>query len=293
MNREILGDSELILNADGSVYHLKLRDEHVADTVILVGDQGRVAEVSKFFDVIDSKIQNREFVTHSGSYKGSPITAISTGIGTDNVDIVLNELHAAVNVDPVTRKFKKEFRRLDLIRIGTSGSLQADIPAGAYVVSEFGLGLDGLIYYYNYSFDEVEAPLRAKINDHLNWNPNLSVPYLVKGSPELIEKIGHGMIKGITATASGFYGPQGRHVALPLSNKNMNESLQSFSNGGHRIANFEMETSALYGLGKLLGHRCCTCCLILANREKKEYIENHQEAINNLIRTVLERVVSL
>lgn len=290
MAKEILQDSELILNPDGSVYHLKLRPEHVADTVILVGDQGRVAEVSKFFDRVDHKIQNREFVTHSGTYKGKPITALSTGIGTDNIDIVLNELHAAVNVDLETRTFKEEIKTLNLIRIGTSGSLQADIEAGSHIVSEFGLGLDGLIYYYNYVFDEEEAKLRDAINDHLNWNPDLAVPYLVKGSPKLIEQIGHDMIKGITATATGFYGPQGRKLGLPLSKPDMNEALQSFSSGAHRITNFEMETSALYGLGKLLGHHCCTCCLILANREKKEYITNHQEAMDGLIEGVLGRV---
>lgn len=290
MDQEILQDSELILNQDGSVYHLKLREEHVADTVILVGDQGRVAEVSKFFDRVDHRIQNREFVTHSGIYKGKPITALSTGIGTDNIDIVLNELHAAANIDLTARRFKDSHRQLNLIRIGTSGSLQGDIPAGARIISEYGLGLDGLIYYYNYKFDSEESALRDEINAHLKWDPNLAVPYLVKGSSKLMEQIGHDMTRGITATATGFYGPQGRRLGLPLSNANMNQSLQSFSNGTHRITNFEMETSALYGLGKMLGHHCCTCCLILANREKKEYIENHQEAMDGLIERVLERV---
>ncbi len=290
MNQEILQDSELILNPDGSIYHLKLHEEHVSDTIILVGDQGRVAQVSKYFDRIDSKIQNREFVTHSGIYKGKPVTALSTGIGTDNIDIVLNELHAVVNVDLKTRMFKPTTRQLNLIRIGTSGSLQADIPAGAYVISEFGLGFDGLIYYYNHDFDAEESQLKDKINDHLKWDPQLSVPYVIKGSPKLIEQIGPDMIKGITATASGFYGPQGRKLGLPLSNSVMNETLQSFSDGNRRITNFEMETSALYGLGKLLGHHCCTCCLVLANREKKEYLENHHEAIDDLIKTVLDRI---
>ncbi len=290
MNQEILEDSELILNPDGSIYHLKLREEHVADTIILVGDQGRVAQVSQYFDQIDSKIQNREFVTHSGVYKGKPVTALSTGIGTDNIDIVLNELHAAANIDLTTRQFRNSIRQLNLIRIGTSGSLQADIPAGAHVISEFGLGFDGLIYYYNHEFDQVESQLKDKINDHLKWDPQLAIPYVIKGSSKLIEQIGHDMIKGITATATGFYGPQGRKLGLALSNSGMNETLQSFSDDDKRITNFEMETSALYGLGKLLGHHCCTCCLILANREKKEYIENHQEAMDDLIKTVLNRI---
>jgi len=289
MEKEILQDSELILNPDGSVYHLKLREEHVADTVILVGDQGRVAAISKFFDRVDHKIQNREFVTHTGVYKGKSITALSTGIGTDNIDIVLNELHAVANIDLENRRFKADHRSLNLIRVGTSGSLQADIPAGAYIVSQFGLGLDGLIYYYNYEFDSEEAALRNEIIAHLKWNPDLATPYLVKGSPKLMEQIGHDMKKGITATATGFYGPQGRRLGLPLSNETMNESLQTFASGDHRIINFEMETSALYGLGKMLGHHCCTCCLVLANREKKEFIENHDEAMEGLIQTVLER----
>ncbi|MEP5612991.1 MAG: nucleoside phosphorylase [Cyclobacteriaceae bacterium] len=290
MDQQILQDSELILNPDGSIYHLKLREEHVAETVILVGDQGRVAAVSKFFDRVDYKIQNREFVTHTGIYKGAPVTVLSTGIGTDNMDIVLNELHAVVNIDLENRKFKDSKRQLNLIRIGTSGSLQEDIPAGAHIISEFSLGLDGLIYYYSYEFDIEEAELRDKINSHLKWNPNLAVPYLVKGSPTLIEQIGHDMSKGITATATGFYGPQGRRLGLQLSNEKMNESLQSFSSRGLRITNFEMETSGLYSLGKVLGHHCCSCSLILANREKKEFIENPEKAMNGLIQTVLERV---
>lgn len=290
MKGEILKETELILNSDGSVYHLKLLEEDVADTVILVGDQGRVEQISKHFDSIECQKQNREFVTHTGTYKGSRITCISTGIGTDNIDIVLNELNAVVNIDLKSRQVKDSFRQLNLIRIGTSGSLQSDIPAGSYVTSEYGLGLDGLIYYYNYQFDDDEKELRSKINEHLKWDPNLSVPYLIKSSDELIHKIGHDMIKGITATATGFYGPQGRNLSLPLSNPNMNDQLQSFAHNDHRIINFEMETSALYGLGKMLGHHCCTCCLILANRAKKEYVKNYQEAMDGLIKTVLNRI---
>jgi uridine phosphorylase len=290
MEGEILQESELILNSDGSIYHLNLRDEHIADTVILVGDQGRVAQISQHFEHIDHQIQNREFVTHTGVYKGKPITVLSTGIGTDNIDIVVNELNAAVNIDPETRRFKETFRQLNLIRIGTSGSLQEDLSPGSYIVSEFGLGLDGTIYYYNCAFDEEETALNQKINDHLHWNPKLAVPYLVRGSNKLIDQIGYDMTKGITVTATGFYGPQGRKLALPLSNKQMNESFQSFAYGDHRILNFEMETSALYGIGKMLGHNCCTCCLILANRAKKENVRNYKEAMDGLILKVLDRV---
>lgn len=290
MNPKTLQETELILNPDGSVYHISLREEHVADTVLLVGDQDRVARISRHFDKIENKIQHREFVTHTGKYKGNNITAISTGIGTDNIDIVLNELHAAANIDLKARRVKENLRSLNLIRIGTSGSLQDDIPAGGFIASEFGLGLDGLIYYYDYQFTKEEATLNQIVNDHLKWNPKLSTPYLIKGSDELVNRIGHGMSKGITATATGFYGPQGRSLGLDLSNPQMNESLQSFAHEGKRITNFEMETSALYGLGKFLGHNCCTCCMVLANRAKKEYVKDAQKAIDGLIETVLDRI---
>ena len=290
MNREFLAESELVLNPDGSVYHLSIKEEHVADTVLLVGDQDRVARISRHFDSVTAKIQHREFVTHTGKYKGKDITVISTGIGTDNIDIVLNELHAAANIDLKARKVKDNLRQLNLIRIGTSGSLQDDIPAGGFIASEYGLGLDGLIYYYKYRFSEDEVKLNEKVNNHLNWNPDLSKPYLIKGSETLLEQLAFDMTKGITATATGFYGPQGRSLGLELSNQKMNEILQSFSYGDHRITNFEMETSALYGLGKLLGHNCCTCCMVLANRAKKEYVKNAQEAIDGLIETILDRL---
>lgn len=290
MKEEILPESELILNSDGSVYHLKLREEHITDTIILVGDQGRVGEISKHFDQIDTKIQNREFVSHIGTLKGEPLMALSTGIGTDNIDIVVNELHAAANIDLSKRQFKKEFRALNLIRIGTSGAIQEDIPPGAYVVSEFGLGLDGLIYYYDHSFSDEETKLRGEIISHLNWNQNLPAPYVIKGSEKLINQLGHDMHPGITTTATGFYGPQGRRLAIPLSNPNMNESLRTFDFEGKRISNFEMETSALYALGKMLGHHCCTCCLVLANRANKNNVVNYKESMENLIKTVLDRI---
>ena len=290
MNRGFLPESELVLNPDGSVYHISLREEHVADTVLLVGDPGRVERISHHFEKVNHKIQNREFVTHCGVYKGKNLTVLSTGIGTDNIDIVINELHAAANIDPKKRQIKDNLRELNLIRIGTSGSLQDDIPSGGFIASEFGLGLDGVIHYYNYRYSEEEARLNELINDHLNWSPNHSKPYLVKGSEQLIEVIGYDMIKGITATATGFYGPQGRSIGLELSNPKMNESLKSFSEEGRRITNFEMETSALYGLGNLLGHKCATFCMVLANRAKKEYVKNHHEAIDGLIETVLDRL---
>lgn len=293
MEHRILPASELVLNADGSVYHLHLINEHVADTVIIVGDQGRVEQISKHFDNIEYKLQNREFVTHTGIYRGTRITVISTGIGPDNIDIAINEIDAAVNIDLDTRTLKEEKRQLNIIRIGTSGALQEDVPVDSFVVSEFGLGLEGLIYYYDYKFDSEEVELNDKINEHLNWNPNLSKPYFVKGSFSLIGKIGHDMIKGVTATASGFYGPQGRKLRLKLDNITINELLTSFKFKDHRITNFEMETSALYGLGSLLGHNCCTVCAIIANRITNNYSENHIKVVDDLIITVLDRITKL
>ena len=291
MSRDIIPDSELVLNSDGSVYHLNLKEEHVADTMLLVGDLGRVKQVSQFFDEIEFQNQNREFKTHTGTYKGKRISVMSTGIGADNIDIVMNELDAVVNIDLQKRLHKSERKSLNIVRIGTSGGLQEDIPVGSFVVSEYGLGFDGLIYYYDYPFDEKEKELTDKINEHLQWNPRLSEPYITKGSNFLIEKIGHDMIKGITATAPGFYGPQGRRLYIKLSDNTINERLQSFSHNNNRVVNFEMETSALYGLGKLLGHNCCTCNLIIANRPRKEFSENYQEMVNRLIKTVLDRLV--
>lgn len=285
-------ETELVLNKDGSVYHLHLKNENIADTVIIVGDQGRVSEVSKYFETIDFQIQNREFVTHTGTFKGKRITVLSTGIGPDNIDIAINELDAAININPKARTINKKKRVLNIIRIGTSGALQQDVPVDAFVVSAFGLGLDGLIHYYRYSFDEEEKQLTKKLLEHLKWNPDLATPYVVRGSDLLIAAIGKGMIKGITATAAGFYGPQGRKLRLDLDNPHINESLTSFQYQGQRITNFEMETSALYGLGSLLGHNCCTCCAIIANRIEKEYSENHEKTINKLILQVLNNIVT-
>lgn len=291
MQNNSLPESELILNRDGSVYHLHLQAEHIADTVIMVGDPGRVQQVSKYFDLIDHRIQNREFVTHTGAYKGTRITALSTGIGTDNIDIVLNELDAAINIDPIKRVPISVRRKLTIVRIGTSGALQEDIPVGSQVVSEFGLGLDGLIYYYKYEFDAIEKELTDRMNNHLKWNSNLSRPYITKGSERLIELLGKGMVKGITATASGFYGPQGRRLSLDPSDPEINNRLRSFTFQNHRVVNFEMETSALYGLGNLLHHDCCTCCLVIANRIRKEYKDDYSKDVDSLIQTVLERLV--
>lgn len=286
----IIAETELILNPNGSVYHLQLLPENIAKNIIIVGDQGRVESVSKYFDTIDFKIQNREFVTHTGTYKGKRVMVVSSGIGTDNIDILINELDAAVNIDLKTRTIKKEHTSLNIVRIGTSGALQKDIPVDSFVVSTHGLGFDGLLNYY------LDLP---KVNDNdiseafikqTNWNKNLPYPYAVKGSETLINKIGFDLIKGITATAPGFYGPQGRKLRLTPWVEDFNQQLTDFKHGEHQITNFEMETSALYGLGGLLGHQTCTVCAIIANRVAKQYSKNYHVAVEQLIQLVLERL---
>ena len=271
MNTNQFFDTDLMLNADGSAYHLHLREEQIADNVIVVGDQARVEQISKHFDHVEFRIRNREFVTHTGFIGNQRVTALSTGIGTDNIDIAINELDAAVNIDPVSRQVRSEKRKLNIIRIGTSGALQADIPVGSFVVSDFGLGFDGLMHYYNYAYNEPELELAEKIGQHLNLPKGLAAPYICAGSRELIAKIGKGMISGITATASGFYGPQGRKLRLDPKDPGIEDRLGSFAFENYRVTNFEMETSALYGLCKLLGHNCATVCLSIANRIRKKF----------------------
>lgn len=286
----IIPETELILNPNGSVYHLQLLPENIADNIIIVGDQGRVEAVSKFFDTIDFKIQNREFITHTGTFNGKRVMVLSSGIGTDNIDILVNELDAAVNIDLKTRTIKKEKRSLNIVRIGTSGALQQDIPVNSFVVSSHGLGFDGLMNYYLDlpSINEIE--ISQAFIKQTNWNKNLPFPYAVKGSETLIHKIGFDLMKGITATAPGFYGPQGRKLRLTPWVEDFNQQLTDFKHKENRITNFEMETSALYGLGKLLGHQTCTVCAIIANRVAKKYSENYHVAVEQLIQLVLERL---
>jgi uridine phosphorylase len=285
-----IAESELILNTDGSIYHLKLRPQDLANDVILVGDQGRVETISAHFEKIDCKIQNREFVTHTGWYKGKRITALSTGIGTDNIDIVLNELDALVNIDLSTRTINAQKKSLNIIRIGTSGALQGDIPIDSFVASSHGLGFDGLLNYYAGRDLCDESAIAESFMTHAGWLNGLPYPYVVTGSQKLMNQIAHDMTKGITATAPGFYGPQGRQLRLAPSLADLNEKLGSFRHGDHRVTNFEMETSALYGLGRLLGHECLTVCAIIANRVARQYSKNYHPVIENLIVTVLERL---
>ena len=288
----IIPETELILNPNGSVYHLKLLPEVIADNIITVGDQGRVELVSSHFDTIDFKVQNREFVTHSGTYKGKRVMVISSGIGTDNIDIVVNELDAAVNIDLKTRTVKEQKRTLNIVRIGTSGALQKDIPVDSYVVSTHGLGFDGLLNYYLDLPTINDNEISEAFIQQTNWNKNLPYPYAVKGSEMLINKIGFDLTKGITATAPGFYGPQGRKLRLTPWVEDFNQQLTDFQYKEHRITNFEMETSALYGLGKLLGHNTCTVCAIIANRVAKQYSKDYHPSVERLIQLVLERLTA-
>jgi len=286
----IIPETELILNPNGSVYHLKLLPENIADNIIIVGDQGRVEAVSKFFDTVDFKVQNREFITHTGTFKGRRVMVLSSGIGTDNIDILVNELDAAVNIDLKTRKIKEQKRSLNIVRIGTSGALQQDIPIDNYVVSTHGLGFDGLMNYYLDLPSINDNEISEAFMKQTNWHKNLPYPYAIKGSETLINKIGFDLIKGITATAPGFYGPQGRKLRLSPWVEDFNQQLTDFKYKENRITNFEMETSALYGLGRLLGHQTCTVCAIIANRVSKKYSENYHVAVEQLIQLVLERL---
>lgn len=287
---KIIAETELILNPDGSVYHLRLLPEQVYENIIIVGDPARVSLVSGFFDTIDYRIQNREFVTHGGTYKGIQVLVISSGIGTDNMDILLNELDAAVNIDLRTRSIKEKHTSLRMVRLGTSGALQEDIPVNSFVLSEYALGLDGLLNFYAGSAGINEDAISNAFMHQSSWSTALPFPYAVKGSEQLINKLSEGCIKGITATAPGFYAPQGRRLRLDPWVPDLNGQLTGFNYMNRRITNFEMETSALYGLGKLLGHETCTICVIIANRLTKQYSSTYPQHMNRLIELTLERL---
>ncbi len=292
MNEKRFEASELILNPDGSIYHLHLLPEQIADDIIVVGDPQRVEIISSYFDAITDKITNREFITHTGVLNGKRITALATGIGTDNIDIVMNELDALVNINLKTREIKETKKSLNIIRIGTSGALQPDIPVDSFVFSTHGLGFDGLLNFYKGSEDFCDLTLTDSIIKHLNYNTLMAKPYIVKCSEKLENTISAGMIKGITATASGFYAPQGRALRLNPTIANLNELLSSYKNGEHRITNFEMETSALYGLGSMLGHQTATCCAIIANRQNKTFSQNYKLTVVKLIEDILNKLTS-
>ncbi|MBK7311310.1 MAG: nucleoside phosphorylase [Sphingobacteriaceae bacterium] len=284
-------ETELILTPEGRVYHINLLGEDIADEVIVVGDQGRVAQISSYFSKIDFKTEHREFITHTGWYNGKRITVLSTGIGTDNIDIVLNELDAAVNIDPKTRTLNSKLRSLNIIRLGTSGALQKEIPVNGLVVSTHGLGFDGLLNYYANFKSINEDAISEAFMKHSNWDSNLPYPYCVKASDKLLSKFNEGFYRGITATAPGFYGPQGRQIRLKAAKPNLNEILTDFNYDNKKISNFEMETSALYGLGKLLGHECLTVCVIIANRVRKEFTNDYKKSVEVLIENCLNKIV--
>lgn len=283
-------DTELILTPEGRVYHINLLNEDIADNVIVVGDQGRVPQISSYFSKIDFKTDHREFVTHTGWFNNKRVTVLSTGIGTDNIDIVMNELDAAVNIDPKTRTLNTNLRKLNIVRLGTSGALQAEIPVNGLVVSTHGLGFDGLLNYYANFKSVNEDAISAAFMKHSDWLPNLPYPYCVKASDALLSKFTTGFHKGITATAPGFYGPQGRQIRLNAAKPNLNELLTDFNFEGIKITNFEMETSALYGLGKMLGHECLTICVIIANRVRKEFTSDYKKSVDVLIENCLTKI---
>jgi len=285
-------ETELILTADKRVYHINLRAEDIADDVIVVGDQHRVAQISSFFSKIEFKTEHREFVTHTGIFNGKRVTVLSTGIGTDNIDIVMNELDAAVNINLETRELNPTHRSLNIVRLGTSGALQGDIPVNGIVVSSHGLGLDGLLNFYDKWETVCDNNISEAFIKHTGWLPNLPYPYCVKASDQLIAKFQQGTHIGITATAPGFYGPQGREIRLKASMSGLNELLTDFKLGDHRITNFEMETSALYGLGKLLNHQCLTACVIIANRVRKEFTSDYKKSVEILIEESLQRLTT-
>ncbi|MDP3557695.1 MAG: nucleoside phosphorylase [Bacteroidota bacterium] len=283
-------ETELIINSENRVYHINLKGEDIADDVIVVGDQNRVSQISSYFSNIDFKTEHREFITHTGTYNGKRITVLSTGIGTDNIDIVLNELDAAVNINLETRELNPQHRKLNIIRLGTSGALQEEIPVNGLVASSHGIGLDGLLNFYEGWKSINENNISEAFIKHTNWQKNLPYPYCVAASDLLLNKFKENIHVGITATALGFYGPQGRQIRLKSSAPNLNELLTSFKLDGLRIANFEMETSALYGLGKLLNHNCLTVCVIIANRVRKEFTNDYQKSVGILIENCLNKL---
>lgn len=282
-----IAESELIINQRGAIYHLNLKPEELADTVITVGDPGRVKEVSKHFDLIEHKLQHREFITHTGFIGKKRLSVISTGIGPDNIDIVLNELDALVNIDFESRQIKEQLSSLRIIRVGTSGALQGDIPVDGFVASTHGIGMDNLMHFYREKHNEEEKQILHSFVTQTQLHNHLSYPYIFGGSPSLLKMFTKDVFHGITVTCPGFYGPQGRVLRLGLALPHLNDALTGFSFGNHRITNFEMETAAIYGLGKSLGHQCLSLSAIVANRVSRSFSQNGDAAVENLIQHTL------
>lgn len=291
--KEYFAPSELIINEDGSVFHLHLKPEQLADKVILVGDPGRVALVASHFDTKECEVESREFKSITGTYKGKRITVTSTGIGCDNIDIVMNEMDALANIDFGTRYEKDKLKSLEIVRIGTCGGLQPYTPVGTFICSEISVGFDGLLNFYEGRNAVCELPLERALLNHLGWSGNICAPapYAIHASEEMVERIAQkDMVRGITVACGGFFGPQGRKLRIPLADPHQNEKIESFEYGEKRITNFEMESSALAGLAKLLGHKATTVCMVIANRVAKEANTGYKNQIDDLIKLVLERI---
>ena len=291
--KEYFAPSELIINEDGSVFHLHLKPEQLADKVILVGDPGRVALVASHFDNKECEVESREFKTITGSYKGKRITVTSTGIGCDNIDIVMNELDALANIDFDTRYEKENLKSLELVRIGTCGGLQPYTPVGTFICSEISVGFDGLLNFYEGRNAVCDLPLERALLNHLGWSGNMCspAPYAIHANEDMVERIaGKDMVRGITVACGGFFGPQGRKLRVPLADPHQNEKIESFEYDGRRVTNFEMESSALAGLSRLMGHKATTVCMVIANRVAKEANTGYKNQIDDLIKLVLERI---
>lgn len=292
MEKKYFAASELIINSDGSVFHLHLKPEHLADKVILVGDPGRVALVASHLNNIECEVESREFRTVTGQYEGKRITVVSTGIGCDNIDIVMNELDALANIDFDTRMEKNQTRSLEIVRIGTCGGLQLNTPEGTFVCSEYSVGFDGLLNFYAGRNAVCDLQMERALINHLGWTGNMCqpYPYVIKADETLVERIAEGMVRGITVACGGFFGPQGRQLRIPLADPNQNEKIESFEYNGLHITNFEMESSALAGLARLMGHHATTVCMVIANRRAGRADTAYKNHIDDLIKLVLERL---
>ena len=283
--------SELIINNDGSAFHLHITPEQLAQKVILVGDPGRVSLVASHFTNIECDVQSREFHTITGTYKDKRITVLSTGIGCDNIDIVVNELDALTNIDFKTRTEKRPLRSLEIVRIGTCGGLQPNTPVGSFIISAKSIGFDGLLNFYAGRNEVCDLAFEKAFTKHMNWNPQLCAPYVIDANKELTDRIaGEDMVRGVTIACGGFYGPQGRELRIPLADPTQNQKVENFEYEGWKITNFEMESSALAGLSRLLGHKATTCCMVVANRLITEANPNYKNTIDSLIKLVLERI---
>lgn len=289
---EPIPESELIINSRGAIYHLDVRPEELANTIIVVGDPERVKKVSAHFEKIEHQLQHREFITHTGYIGNKRLSVISTGIGPDNIDIVFNELDALANIDFETRIIKEKLTKLNIIRFGTSGSLQADIPVDSFVASSHGLGLDNLLNFYSYEKMDDDKAMADAFIAQTNLDTAITNPYVFSGSEMLLNKFGKGFHKGITVTCPGFFGPQGRVLRLGLSSPGLVDKLTHFNFNNHRITNFEMETSAIYGLGKLMEHECLSINTIIANRVLKEFSKDSEAAVKNMIKKALEALTT-